>query len=542
MFVQGSAPRGRPLWLEGKCVSYGESMTYWPFRDLVRSWLGVLADEPEMRVRVALRRNVERLFGDRAGELTPYLAAMLGLTLEPDDQARLGELSPEALQYRTFEVVRHWLQRLAEDGPVAVALEDLHWADATSLQLLERLLPDTETLGAPPRPHAPSRARPPRLAASRTTPPGSSRTAPRRSRSRRCPVTPASTSSIRSSARARCQRTWRRGSSSTPTATRSSSRSWSAPSPTRVRWSGTATGWRFDHEADVEIPPTVEKVILARIDRLDPRPHAALMAASVLGREFGLPLLEAVTGDGDVKDSLSSLMRLDLLREARRWPEPEYRFKHALIQEAAYRTLVVDERRAPPREGRRLARGALRRPRGGGRRAAGTSLARRGRRGQGGRVPDAWPATARGRNTRSTKRSRTTASCCRSWATRRAGRDRARPVQARARVPHVPALRGGERDVPAGVRSLAPAGAAAERAVRDAARRYELPPERSRPSFRDRVAEHPALHAAVRPAGRGVAGADDRAVARGAVGDLRRRSPLRLPPPRGSDVVRRRRP
>ena len=39
-------------------------------------------------------------------------------------------------------------------------------------------------------------------------------------------------------------------------------------------------------------------------------------------------------------------MRLDLLREARRWPEPEYRFKHALIQEAAYRTLVVDERRA----------------------------------------------------------------------------------------------------------------------------------------------------------------------------------------------------
>ena len=98
-----------------------------------------------MRVRVALRRNVERLFGDRAPELTPYLAAMLGLALEPDAQARLGELSPEALQYRTFEVVRHWLQRLAEDGPVAVALEDLHWADATSLQLLERLLPDTET-------------------------------------------------------------------------------------------------------------------------------------------------------------------------------------------------------------------------------------------------------------------------------------------------------------------------------------------------------------------------------------------------------------
>ena len=58
VFEDGSSPHGRPLWLEGKCVSYGESMTYWPFRDLVRSWLGVLADEPEMRVRVALRRRV----------------------------------------------------------------------------------------------------------------------------------------------------------------------------------------------------------------------------------------------------------------------------------------------------------------------------------------------------------------------------------------------------------------------------------------------------------------------------------------------------
>ena len=103
--------------------------------------------------------------------------------------------------------------------------------------------------------------------------------------------------------------------------------------------------WRYDHDAAVEIPPTVE-VILARIDRLDPRPHAVLMAASVLGREFELPLLDAVSGDGDVRPSLSALMRLDLIREARRWPEPEYRFKHALIQETAYRTLVVQERQA----------------------------------------------------------------------------------------------------------------------------------------------------------------------------------------------------
>ena len=146
LFDAGSPQHGRALWLEGRCVSYGESLPYWPFRDLLRAWIGVLADEPELRVRVALRRMVERSFGARSAELAPYLAALLGLTLEPDAAKRLAELSPEALQYRTFEVVRELISRLTQDGPVAVVLEDLHWADATSLQLLERLFADTESM------------------------------------------------------------------------------------------------------------------------------------------------------------------------------------------------------------------------------------------------------------------------------------------------------------------------------------------------------------------------------------------------------------
>ena len=345
VFEEGPAPRGRPRWLEGKCVSYGESMTYWPFRDLVRSWLGVLADEPEMRVRITLRRNVERLFGDRTPELYPYLAAMLGLTLEPDDQARLGELSPEALQYRTFEVVRHWLQRLAEDGPVAVALEDLHWADTTSLQLLERLLPDTESSALllvltlrQERDHPAWRLKE-----------DAARELPHRTTEIALEALSgdAGLDLLRSLVGAGTLPEEMEGrilehADGNPFFLEELVRSL-ADAGSLVR---DGDGWRFDHEAEVEIPPTVEKVILARIDRLDPEPHTVLMAASVLGREFGLPLLEAVSGGEDVRQSLSALMRLDLLREARRWPEPEYRFKHALIQEAAYRTLVVDERRA----------------------------------------------------------------------------------------------------------------------------------------------------------------------------------------------------
>jgi ABC-type oligopeptide transport system substrate-binding subunit/class 3 adenylate cyclase len=344
-FDSAATSHGRPWWIEGRCVSYGESMPYWPFRDLLRTWLGAALDEPELRLRVTLRRSVERLFEERSPEIEPYLSQLLGLTLEPDAAARLAELSPEALQYRTFEVVRTLLARLAEDGPVVVALEDLHWADPTSLQLLERLLADTETSALllvltmrPERDHASWRVK--EVAA---------RDLPHRT--------------IEISLEALSGDAGQEllyaliGAGTLP---KEMERRILEPAEGNpffleelVRSLADAgalvhedDGWRFDHAVGVEIPPTVEKVILSRIDRLSAPARLALMAASVLGRQFGLPLLEALAseGGGDVRSALTELQRLDLLREGRRWPEPEYRFKHALIQEAAYRTLVKADR------------------------------------------------------------------------------------------------------------------------------------------------------------------------------------------------------
>ena len=88
------------------------------------------------------------------------------------------------------------------------------------------------------------------------------------------------------------------------------------------------------------MPPTVEKVVLARLDRLSPESHRTITAASALGRRFALPLLDGVLGEGDSRDSLHELQRLGLIQQSRRWPQPEYRFGHALIQETAYRTLL----------------------------------------------------------------------------------------------------------------------------------------------------------------------------------------------------------
>ncbi|HEX6331721.1 MAG TPA: ABC transporter substrate-binding protein [Actinomycetota bacterium] len=343
-FERATPSRGRVQWVEGRCVSYGESMPYWPFRDLVRSWLGVLADEPDLRVRVALRRRLERLFGDRVLEIYPYLGALLGLALEPEAQARLDELSPEALQYRTFEVVRLLGGRLADDGPVAMAIEDLHWADATSLQLLERLMTDTETASL----LLVLTSRLERDHPSWAVKEAGARELPHRTREVVLEALSGQAGHELLHALVgadtlppEMERRILEPAEGNPFFLEEIVRSL-ADVGALVR---VDDGWRFDHAVEVHVPATVEKVILARIDRLPAGEHAALMAASVLGRQFGLPLLEAVSGeDGEVRRSLTELQRLDLVRESRRWPEPEFHFKHALIQETAYRTLLSEDR------------------------------------------------------------------------------------------------------------------------------------------------------------------------------------------------------
>jgi len=344
--VSETAAAAPPLWLEGRCISYGESLPYWPFRDLLREWLGVGHDEPELRVRITLRRRVETLFSDRAAELYPYLGSLLGLTLEADAAGRLAELSPEALQYRTFEVVEEVFRRLAQDRPVAVVLEDLHWADPTSIQLAERLLSIGEEAAVllvvaqrSERDHPSWRLR--ELAA-REYPHLTSELA----------LEPLSGNAQRELLLALV------GEETLPQELESRLLEQAEGNPFYLEElvrsladTGALAhengGWRFDHAVEIEIPPTVEKVLLARIDRLPAEAHEVLTAASALGRRFGLPLLEGVLGgDGNVRTTLNELQRLDLIREGRRWPQPEYRFKHALIQEAAYRTMLSDSRRS----------------------------------------------------------------------------------------------------------------------------------------------------------------------------------------------------
>ncbi|HET7677815.1 MAG TPA: AAA family ATPase [Candidatus Limnocylindrales bacterium] len=334
-------------WLEGACVSYGEALPYWPFQDLLRHWLGVGADEPRLRVQVALRRRLEALFGDDSGEIEPALALLLGIADEPH-LASVAADTPASLRQRTAVAIRRLLARLAADGPVVVAVDDAHWADASSVELMQRLLPivDEEAVLLV------------------VTARGERDTALSALREAALADTPHRTHEVRlEELRSGADRALLEALVGPDT----------LPEATSLRILEAAEGnpfyleelvrslidagalvaegerWRFERHVPIEVPETVEKVILTRVDRLRPAAREVLAVASVLGRRFGLPLLQAVLGEtggaGAPSPALRDLLRLDLVREERRWPEPEYRFKHLLIQETVYRTLLRSQRR-----------------------------------------------------------------------------------------------------------------------------------------------------------------------------------------------------
>jgi len=109
--------------------------------------------------------------------------------------------------------------------------------------------------------------------------------------------------------------------------------------------------WKFVGEVEnLHIPESLQTLLTARIDRLDPYARKTLQAASVIGRTFNYRILDAINdslqlSDDGLEREMLTLLRTDLIRETTRFPELEYIFRHSLTQEAAYGTLLLKQRR-----------------------------------------------------------------------------------------------------------------------------------------------------------------------------------------------------
>ena len=127
-------------WLFGRCRSFSQS---WPFSlwfDLIHNWLGVYSGQNPEEIYARLKERCFELWGERYHQLFPYLAELLRLPLEGEYLEKVRFLSAEALRIKIGETVQEWLESLAQQKPLVVVLSDLEFADPSSLQLARNVV------------------------------------------------------------------------------------------------------------------------------------------------------------------------------------------------------------------------------------------------------------------------------------------------------------------------------------------------------------------------------------------------------------------
>ena len=330
-----------PLWLEGRGASYASSIPYGLYQQLLSEWIGVGPEEGEEVRRPALERAMRAVF-TREDAPVGLLARMMGLGAG-DKTGRLSRLSPEELQRATFGAMRALVSRLSAYGPTVLVLEDLHWADPTSVRLTEEIAglvregPLLVLLTHRPEPDPGVAALEDALAHDEAL------------TLRRVELAPLSESDEREPARSFL-------GDGVPEEVVEAVRKGVEGNPLFLEERLTSlveTGavfrderlWRLDPNVRGEVPEALERLIRSRVDRLGPLAHNAVVAASVLGVEFGLSALRSVTGlDDQLEEVVAELCAAGLLAEVPRQAERAYRFRHALMQEATYKGLLRAQR------------------------------------------------------------------------------------------------------------------------------------------------------------------------------------------------------
>jgi tetratricopeptide (TPR) repeat protein len=126
--------------LEGRSTSIGKTLQFHPFVDLLRRWAGIGDDDGEREEFAKLDAAITAVLPDSAADVVPFVATLMGMRLHGAHAARVEGIDGEALEKLTFKSLRDVFQGLAATRPLVLVFEDLHWADASSIALLEALL------------------------------------------------------------------------------------------------------------------------------------------------------------------------------------------------------------------------------------------------------------------------------------------------------------------------------------------------------------------------------------------------------------------
>jgi class 3 adenylate cyclase len=328
-----------PHVVRGRCLPYGEGVTYWPLAEILKGWAGVLdSDAPDIAL-AKIRRAGTSTLSDGSEEDVARATALLSFTVGLEDpEFRLVDLSPRSAKAELQTAWRAYFSALALERPVVVVVEDIHWADDALLDLLEHVADRSE---GPVLFLCPSR---PELTARRPGWGGGRRSFSSVS------LEPLSIEDADRLVAHLLE------IDDLPLAVRSRILARAEGNPFFIeeivlqlidegRIVRAGPRWRAtDHIGDVDIPDTVQGVLAARIDLLRPREKRALQAAAVVGRVFWPePVGLLLNGEGEeLEDLLDTLEERELVHArigSSMAGQREFIFKHILTRDVAYESL-----------------------------------------------------------------------------------------------------------------------------------------------------------------------------------------------------------
>ena len=347
-FALGPNGNGGWLWLEGRCLESSASTSYAPIVDLLRERFPPGAGVAARVEPVA--EEISGLAGDAldAERIDEVLVPILNLLSIPDPRALdFGDLPPQQVKARTFLAVVEYLRALADRHPIVLVLDDLHWADSLTLELVPRLVEGLSgsrsvlvCVQRPVQEHA-SRHLVPlierhargRYAELRLRPLDETET-------RRLVLALLGTEEFPSSALGAILEK----AQGNPLFVEEVLRSLLASEQIAVGERGVAVADRLRVD---DVPTTVQSIIQSRVDRIDDEPRRALQSAAVIGRVFSKNLLDEMAGaELDLDRALWQLEQHDLVFLDRVVPEEEYSFKHVFTRDTVYKSLLKKRRGA----------------------------------------------------------------------------------------------------------------------------------------------------------------------------------------------------
>ena len=309
------------VYLPSLCAPYGAGLPYMPVIELLRNLCSIADGDPPETIVGKVTSAVAAV-----GMEQDAAAYLLHLLEVPQSAiAPAAGATPEVIKVRTFDALRQLALRRSRTTPLIVVIEDLHWIDKTSEEYLTAFIDGVPAAAVLTIVTYRPGYRPPWLDKSYATQVALQPLAPDESRQ----VVESMMS--RDDVPADVFEALLAKAEGNPFFLEELSR-----------------GVRDQEPATVSVPDTVQEVLLGRIDRLEGEDKRLLHVAAVIGRDVPWALLQAVTGapPDTLRERFHRLQAAEFLYENGIAPETGYTFKHSLIQEVIYTSLLTDDRRA----------------------------------------------------------------------------------------------------------------------------------------------------------------------------------------------------